>query len=78
MKRKNLLSQFQIPELGFPISISLLYLKPFSQEEQGYTRKFEGNGLGLALVKNYCDMNNAEIKVESEKDFGSTFTVTFN
>ncbi len=27
----------------------------FSQEEQGYTRKFDGNGLGMALVKNYCD-----------------------
>lgn len=50
----------------------------FSQEEQGYTRKFEGNGLGLALVKNYCDMNKAEIKVRSKKNVGSTFSVTFN
>ncbi len=29
----------------------------FSQEEQGYTRKYEGNGLGLSLVKGYCDIN---------------------
>lgn len=49
----------------------------FSQEEQGYTRKFEGNGLGLALVKKYCEMNNAEVEVESEKHKGSTFTVHF-
>ena len=64
------------------IGISEKYLpvifKPFSQEDQGYTRKFEGNGLGLALVKNYCEMNNARISVESEKNIGSTFTVTFN
>lgn len=49
----------------------------FSQEEQGYTRKFEGNGLGLALVKKYCEMNNAEVEVESEKHKGSVFTVYF-
>ena len=49
----------------------------FSQEEQGYTRKFEGNGLGLALVKKYCEMNNAEVEVESEKHKGSIFTVHF-
>ncbi|MFA8342493.1 MAG: PAS domain S-box protein, partial [Rhodothermaceae bacterium] len=29
----------------------------FTQEEQGYTRKFEGNGLGLALVNTYCKVN---------------------
>jgi PAS domain S-box-containing protein len=49
----------------------------FSQEEKGYTRKFEGNGLGLALVKNYCEMNNARIEVESEKHKGSKFSVFF-
>jgi PAS domain S-box-containing protein len=50
---------------------------PFTQEEQGYTRKFEGNGLGLALVKKYCDMNKAQITVKSEKGSGSSFRVTF-
>ena len=49
----------------------------FSQEEQGYTRRFDGNGLGLALVKNYCDLNGIEIKVESEKGKGSKFTIVF-
>jgi signal transduction histidine kinase len=64
------------------IGISEDYLtrlfEPFSQEEQGYNRSFEGNGLGLALVKNYCDMVGAEIKVESKKDNGSKFTVIFS
>jgi len=50
----------------------------FSQEDGGYTRKFEGNGLGLALVKKYCELNKAEIKVESKKGKGSKFTVTFS
>ncbi|HEY6906092.1 MAG TPA: PAS domain S-box protein, partial [Ignavibacteriaceae bacterium] len=64
------------------IGISEKYLPklflPFTQEETGYTRKFEGNGLGLALVKNYLDLLNADIKVESEKGRGTTFTIIFN
>lgn len=50
---------------------------PFSQEEQGYTRPFEGNGLGLALVKRYCEVNNIEINVQSKKGAGTTFILTF-
>jgi signal transduction histidine kinase len=49
----------------------------FSQEDMGYTRKYEGNGLGLALVKKYCELNKAEISVKSEKGKGSNFTVKF-
>jgi PAS domain S-box-containing protein len=50
---------------------------PFSQEDAGHKRKFEGNGLGLALVKEYVVLNNAKISVESEKNKGSVFTVVF-
>lgn len=50
--------------------------KKFSQEDQGYARKFEGNGLGLALVKKYCDINKASISVASEKGKGTKFTIT--
>jgi len=63
------------------VGISKEYLPylfvPFSQEERGYTRKFEGNGLGLYIVKKYCDILGGEIKVESEKGKGSKFTVIF-
>lgn len=50
---------------------------PFSQEDTGRTRKYEGNGLGLALVKEYVKINNAEIFVKSEKNKGSVFSVVF-
>ncbi len=49
--------------------------QPFSQEEQGYTRTFEGNGLGLALVKKYIDINNGTISVESKKGEGTAFKI---
>ncbi len=51
--------------------------QPFMQEYRGYSRKYEGNGLGLSLVKKYCDLNEAQIKVESQKEIGSKFIVTF-
>lgn len=64
------------------IGMSEDYLKklfmPFSQEDVGYKREFEGNGLGLALVKKYIELNKAEIDVESEKNIGSVFSVTFD
>ncbi len=64
------------------IGISQIYLPklfhPFTQEVGGYSRKYEGNGLGLALVKNYADLINAEIKVHSQKGEGSIFTLIFN
>ena len=49
----------------------------YSQEQTGYTRPFDGLGLGLALVKEYLALNNATIEVESEKGIGSTFTIIF-
>lgn len=52
--------------------------EPFSQEETGYSRRYEGTGLGLSLVKKYCDVNNAEISVESTKGTGSKFTIFFS
>lgn len=61
------------------IGISEEYLpnlfKPFTQEEQGYSRRFEGNGLGLALVKKYCDINGIQITAESKKEVGSKFNL---
>ncbi len=49
----------------------------FSQEEQGYSRRYDGTGLGLALVKKYCDLNGALLNVKSEKGKGTEFKITF-
>ena len=52
--------------------------KPFTQESSGYARKYEGNGLGLALSKKYIELLNGEISAETKKGVGSTFSIILN
>jgi signal transduction histidine kinase len=76
---RNDIDDLYISVLDTGVGISEKYMPnlfdEFSQEDMGYTRKFEGNGLGLALVKKYCELNNFEIFAESKKNIGSKFTV---
>ncbi|MDP3682335.1 MAG: ATP-binding protein, partial [Ignavibacteria bacterium] len=51
--------------------------EPYRQEDMGYGRAYEGVGLGLSLVKQFLALNDAQIIVESKRDFGTTFTVSF-
>lgn len=75
--RNNLYVDVSDTGIGIAEEYIPMLFTPFSREEQGYTRNFEGNGLGLALVKKYCELNAAEIKVSSIKGKGTTFRVTF-
>jgi PAS domain S-box-containing protein len=70
----------EIRDSGIGMSHDYLHkmFTPFSQEDVGHKREFEGNGLGLALVKKYLELNRAEITVESEKNIGSVFSVIFD
>ncbi len=49
--------------------------KPFSQIDSGLARKFEGTGLGLAMVKLLSELHGGSVAVESEVGKGSCFTV---
>ena len=51
--------------------------KPFTQETESISNKNNGIGLGLALTKAYCKLNNLNISVESRKGKGSVFRVVF-
>ena len=76
---RNKSNELYVSILDTGVGISEEYMPnlfdEFSQEDMGYTRKFEGNGLGLALVKKYCELNNFKIFAESKKNIGSKFTV---
>ena len=49
----------------------------YTQESEGFTKDYQGIGLGLALTKQYLDLNNVALEIESKKDVGSTFTLIF-
>jgi len=50
----------------------------FRQEKEGYNRDHGGMGLGLAITKKMVDQMGGEIKVQSEKGKGSTFSFSFH
>jgi len=50
---------------------------PFSQEDSGTARRFEGVGLGLALTRRCAELNGASIEVRSRKGCGTTVSIQF-
>jgi signal transduction histidine kinase len=63
------------------IGIASVYLpklfQPFSQEDSGTNRRYQGMGLGLALAYRYLALSGAELSVRSEKQRGSIFIIRF-
>ena len=47
----------------------------FAQVDQSFTRKCEGSGVGLTLVKALVDIMEGDIKVKSQIGKGTTFTI---
>ncbi len=47
----------------------------FWQEDSSSKRKFQGAGIGLALVKELVEIQNGTVAVESQEGKGATFTV---
>jgi signal transduction histidine kinase/DNA-binding response OmpR family regulator len=49
--------------------------QPFVQLDSSLSRRFDGTGLGLVMVKKLIDLHGGAVSVASVQDQGSTFTV---
>ncbi len=52
-------------------------LKPFTQEVEGYTRPFEGAGLGLTIAYRLTELMGGTFEIRSQKNIGTTITIVF-
>ncbi len=68
----------EVRDTGIGISEPMLanLFEPFKQASAGLSRKYEGSGLGLAVVKELVDVLGGDIEVSSERGVGSCFEVS--
>ena len=74
---ENSFLRFAVKDTGIgiaPENITKLF-QPFIQIDSALNRKYEGTGLGLALVKRIVEMHNGNVGLTSELGVGSCFTV---
>lgn len=60
--------------IGIPPQDMNKLFRPFTQLDSSVARRYEGTGLGLALVKELIELHGGHIWVESEVGKGSNFT----
>ncbi|MEI7812230.1 MAG: PAS domain-containing sensor histidine kinase [Ignavibacteria bacterium] len=51
--------------------------EPFTQEDEGHTRQYEGAGLGLTIAYNLTRMMGGELRVDTKPKQGTTMTLIF-
>ena len=60
------ISKEDLPRLG----------QPFVQAESGYSRRYEGTGLGLSVVRGLVELHHGQFSMQSELGVGTTVTIT--
>jgi cell cycle sensor histidine kinase DivJ len=67
-----------VSDTGIGIAADKLSMigKPFVQLQNDYARRYEGTGLGLALVKGLVALHGGSFTVDSEEGVGTVITVT--
>ncbi len=61
--------------VGIPPDVLPRIFERFWQVDSSSTRKFQGAGIGLALVRSLTEAMGGEVRVESQLGHGTTFTI---
>ncbi|MCH8618326.1 response regulator [Undibacterium sp. TS12] len=61
--------------IGIPEDAQSQLFKPFTQIDNSLSRRYQGTGLGLAMVKRMAELHDGSVAVSSIAGKGSTFTV---
>ncbi len=69
--------RFELEDTGIGMSEEFLpkLFDSFSQETSGSRTKYQGTGLGMAITKQFVDLLNGTIRVESKLNEGTKFTI---
>eukprot|EP01116_Phalansterium_solitarium_P016376 TRINITY_DN3802_c0_g1_i3.p1 TRINITY_DN3802_c0_g1~~TRINITY_DN3802_c0_g1_i3.p1 ORF type:complete len:490 (-),score=140.75 TRINITY_DN3802_c0_g1_i3:436-1905(-) len=75
---ENVVLRFDVTDTGIGLTEEArkCLFQPFTQAEEGTSRKFGGTGLGLVICKHLSGLMGGDCTVESVAGVGSTFTVT--
>ena len=70
--------EFTIEDNGVGMEAEFIdhIFEPFVREAMDVRSSYQGTGLGMTIAKSILDLMDGNIRVESRKNVGSTFTVT--
>lgn len=70
--------EFSVTDTGIGIAPEQMdrLFQPFVQLDSNLSRRYEGTGLGLALVRRIMDLHKGSVALDSEVGKGSCFTIT--
>ncbi len=63
--------------IGMTKEFAAEVFEPFTRERTSTVSKIQGTGLGMAITKNFVDLMNGKISVETEKGKGTEFILNF-
>jgi PAS domain S-box-containing protein len=76
--RDELLLDIRDTGIGIAETYLSRLFEPFTQEDSGDARSFEGTGIGLAVTKGLLERNGAQLSIASGKGQGTMFRIRFD
>ena len=74
---KNAVIEVEDTGIGVPEDLQEIIFNPFRQASEGYSRGYQGAGLGLTIAKKFIGLLGGTITIRSKPGTGSTFILEF-